>query len=133
MIEDVNSLPDDPALLKKLLVKQAARLMFLEEQFRLAQQQRFGASSESHPAQGDLFNEAETELDVADDAIEPTTTVKKKPVRKKLPADLPRETIIVDIVITQRSFPNPPNPNPPRRCPSSPTLYVHPQRSGIPG
>lgn len=97
MIEDVNSLPDDPALLKKLLVKQAARLMFLEEQFRLAQQQRFGASSESHPAQGDLFNEAETELDVADDAIEPTTTVKKKPVRKKLPADLPRETIIVDI------------------------------------
>ena len=52
MIEDVNSLPDDPALLKKLLVKQAARLMFLEEQFRLAQQQRFGASSESHPAQG---------------------------------------------------------------------------------
>jgi len=35
MIEDVNSLPDDPALLKKLLTKQAARVMFLEEQFRL--------------------------------------------------------------------------------------------------
>ena len=63
MTDEIDSLPDDPALLKKLLAKQAARLMFLEEQFRLAQQQRFGASSESHPAQGDLFNEAETALD----------------------------------------------------------------------
>lgn len=98
MIEDVNSLPDDPVLLKKLLAKQAARLMFLEEQFRLAQQQRFGASSESHPAQGDLFNEAEAELDVVEEENEPAPTIaKKKPIRKKLPSDLPRETIIHDI------------------------------------
>jgi len=98
MIEDVNSLPDDPVLLKKLLVKQAARLMFLEEQFRLAQQQRFGASSESHPTQGDLFNEAEAELDVVEEAHEPAVaTAKKKPIRQKLPSDLPRETIIHDI------------------------------------
>lgn len=98
MIEDINSLPDDPALLKKLLSQQAARLMFLEEQFRLAQQQRFGASSEGHPAQGDLFNEAEAELDVAPEVTEDVTaTVKKKPIRKKLPADLPRETVIHDI------------------------------------
>ncbi len=68
MNDAINLLPDDPALLKKLLAKQAARLMFLEEQLRLAQQQRFGASSEGHPAQGDLFNEAEAELDVALDA-----------------------------------------------------------------
>ena len=81
-----------------LIAKQAARLMFLEEQFHLAQQQRFGASSEGHPAQGDLFNEAEAELDVALEASETTvTTVNKKPVRKKLPSDLPRETIIHDI------------------------------------
>ncbi len=99
MTDDINSLPDDPVLLKKLLAKQAARLMFLEEQFRLAQQQRFGASSEGHPAQGDLFNEAEVELDVVDNPLtEPTSTsVKKKPVRKKLPSDLPREVIIHDI------------------------------------
>ncbi|MGJ8648710.1 MAG: IS66 family transposase, partial [Marinomonas colpomeniae] len=98
MTDDINSLPDDPALLKKLLAKQAARLMFLEEQFRLAQQQRFGASSEGHPAQGDLFNEAEAELDVTVEVAEETVaTVKKKPVRKKLPSDLPRETIIHDI------------------------------------
>jgi len=44
---------------RKQFAQQAARLVFLEEQFRLAQQQRFGASSESHPAQGDLFNEVE--------------------------------------------------------------------------
>lgn len=86
MIEDVNSLPDDPALLKKLLTKQAARLMFLEEQFRLAQQQRFGASSENHPAQGDLFNEAEAELDVVEEAREPpVTTAKKSPFEKNCP------------------------------------------------
>ena len=98
MIEDVNSLPDDPVLLKKLLAKQAARLMFLEEQFRLAQQQRFGASSEAHPAQGDLFNEAEAELDAVEEAHEPlVATAKKKPVRKKLPTDLPREVIVHDI------------------------------------
>jgi len=98
MIEDVNSLPDDPVLLKKLLAKQAARLMFLEEQFRLAQQQRFGANSESHPAQGDLFNEAEAELDVAEEENEPAPVIaKKKPIRKKLPADLPREVIVHDI------------------------------------
>mgnify|MGYP003384765217 CR=1 FL=1 len=105
MTDAINSLPDDPESLKQMLLalqtelaKSKARNLFLEEQFRLAQQQRFGASSEGHPAQGDLFNEAEAELDVALDASETTvTTVNKKPVRKKLPSDLPRETIIHDI------------------------------------
>lgn len=99
MTDDINSLPDDPVLLKKLLAKQAARLSFLEEQFRLAQQQRFGASSESHPAQGDLFNEAEAELEAVIEPISETssTPVKKKPVRQKLPSELPREVIIHDI------------------------------------
>ena len=98
MTDDINSLPDNPAKLKQIIAKQAARLLFLEEQFRLAQQQRFGANSEGHPAQGDLFNEAETALDVAPEVTdEVTVTVKKKPIRQKLPADLPRETVIHDI------------------------------------
>jgi len=107
MTEEIDSLPNDIEQLKAMLLaereqsaQQAARLIFLEEQFRLAQQQRFGASSESHPAQGDLFNEAEVALDDADDTEEAendTKIAKKKPVRKKLPSDLPRETIIVDI------------------------------------
>ena len=76
-----------------------AEKQHLMEQFRLAQQQRFGASSEAHSAQGDLFNEAEVELDVAEaeEEISTTTVVKKKPVRKKLPTNLLRETVIHDI------------------------------------
>ena len=106
MTDDSNTLPNDIEQLKAMLLaerrqsaKQAARLMFLEEQFRLAQQQRFGASSEGHPVQGDLFNEAEAELDVIeeDNSEQATTIVKKKPVRKKLPTNLPRETIVHDI------------------------------------
>ena len=98
MIEEIDSLPDDPVLLKKLLAKQAARLMFLEEQFRLAQQQRFGTSSEANPAQSDLFNEAEVTLDDIEAQEEVSTvTVKKKPKRTPLPKDLPREVIVHDI------------------------------------
>ena len=101
MTKEINSLPDDPKKLKQIIAKQAARLSFLEEQFRLAQQQRFGASSETHPAQDDFFNEVEAELDSPEDTEEETgsstTTVKKKPVRQKLPADLPREVIVHDI------------------------------------
>ena len=104
MTDDLTSLPDDPISLKQMLVAlrselagSKARNAFLEEQFRLAQQQRFGASSEAHPAQGDLFNEAEVELDVVEEETTTTEVVKKKPVRKKLPKDLPRETVIHDI------------------------------------
>jgi len=39
---------------------------YLLEQFRLAQQKNFGASSEAHPGQGELFNEAEVEDDKID-------------------------------------------------------------------
>jgi len=105
MTDDEQSLPNDIEQLKAMLLaerkqsaQQAARLVFLEEQFRLAQQQRFGASSEGHPTQGDLFNETEAELDVTEDTVESTpTTVKKKPVRQKLPKDLDREVIIHDL------------------------------------
>ncbi len=105
MTDDANTLPNDIEQLKAMLLaerkqsaKQAARLVFLEEQFRLAQQQRFGASSEGHPAQGDLFNEAEVALDEIEELVESTPAVaKKKPVRQKLPKDLEREIIIHDL------------------------------------
>ncbi|WP_114327582.1 IS66 family transposase [Candidatus Colwellia aromaticivorans] len=111
MTDDEQFLPNDIEQLKAMLLaereqsaQQAARLVFLEEQFRLAQQQRFGAQSESHPAQGDLFNEAEVELDVIEDVVESTsTTVKKKPVRQKLPKDLEREVIIHDLSDDEKS------------------------------
>lgn len=58
---DVNRLPDNPALLKKLLAEHAeklaqatARNRYLEEQFRLAQQKQFGKSAEGFDAQGEF-------------------------------------------------------------------------------
>ena len=111
MTDDEQSLPNDIEQLKAMLLAEreqsaqlAARLVFLEEQFRLAQQQRFGAQSESHPAQGDLFNEAEAELDVIEDLNESIPTkVKKKPVRQRLPKDLEREVIIHDLSEEEKS------------------------------
>ena len=76
-----------------------ARNAYLEEQFRLAQQKRFGVSSESHPGQGELFNEAEEETDHADEKSDTQTIsyTRKTPKRQSLPKDLPRETVLHDI------------------------------------
>ncbi len=105
MTDEIKNLPTDPEALQKMVLSLQSQVknltaekQHLIEQFRLAQQQRFGSSSEGHPAQGDLFNEAEAALDVVEEDIgSPLVIAKKKPVRKKLPADLPRETIIHDI------------------------------------
>ena len=103
---DIDSLPDDLVELKRQLLaereltaKQAVRLMYLEEQFRLAQQQRFGASSEGHPGQGELFNEAEEIIEVAQDESEQQdiSYTRNRPKRKPLPKHLPREMIVHDI------------------------------------
>jgi len=70
MIKDINKLPNDPQTLKAMLLQLQGELdasnkkvEYLLEQFRLAQQKRFGASSEAHLGQGELFNEAEVEDD----------------------------------------------------------------------
>lgn len=95
-------LPNDVEQLKQIILRQQSRLNYLEEQFRLAQQKRFGASSEGHPGQGELFNEAETELETpepkqASPEEEPTKSPRKQPKRKPLPKDLPREVVVHDI------------------------------------
>jgi transposase len=74
------------------------RNQFLEEQFRLAQHKQFGQSSEGHPGQGELFNEAE-ELAVDSEAPEQEVIsyTRNKPKRKPLPKDLPREVVVHDI------------------------------------
>jgi hypothetical protein len=94
---DIASLPDDPAILTQFLSQVMARNTFLEEQLRLAQQKRFGASSEGHPGQGELFNEAEAELEQPEPEEEPTKGPRKQPKRKPLPKDLPREVVVHDI------------------------------------
>ena len=71
------------------------KLQWFEGQFHLLRHKRFGASSEQTPAaQGNLFNEAEViaEQEPAKEAeLETITYERKKPGRKALPEDLPRE------------------------------------------
>lgn len=61
----------------------SAKLKWYEEQFRLAQQKHFGASSEkTHPDQLDLFNQAEAEADPAkEEPLLETVTYKRKKQR----------------------------------------------------
>ena len=73
----------------------------LLEQFKLAQQRKFGRSSESNVLQMEMqFDEAESvppeEIPVEDNTIIITYT-RNKPKRRTLPEDLPRERIEYDI------------------------------------
>ncbi len=113
------SLPSDPDELKSLLLLERSQRMEKEavirdkdsqlealqqqyqaliEQFRLAQQRRFGQSSESADQLG-LFNESETLVEADDEPAdqETITYTRNKPKRKLLPDSLPRETVIHDI------------------------------------
>jgi len=108
-----NKLPNDVEELKVLLlserqtsqekIKQLEETnQYLLEQFRLAQHNRFGKSSEANLDQGELFNEAEQLIDetVPSEKIQDKETTSKtrvKPKRKPLPKDLPRETVIFDL------------------------------------
>lgn len=76
------------------------------EQFKLAQQRQFGKSSEVSIDQLGLFNEAE-EIDLAVESKtpseqEPLTDTHRKPRRKPLPKDLPREQVIHDLNDTEK-------------------------------
>ena len=93
---DIENLPDDPATLKKMLSQVLSRYQYLEEQFRIAQHKQFGKSTEGHPGQGELFNEAEELVVEAETAEETISYTRKKPTRKSLPQDLPREVIVHD-------------------------------------
>lgn len=96
----VETLPDDPKALKEIILELQNKNNFLMEQFRLSRQKQFGASSESAPGQGHLFNEAEQEA-CSDQEITETKDIpahtRKKPVRTPLPKDLPRETRVIDL------------------------------------
>ena len=87
------TLPNDTAALHKMVqdyqltVEQLQKkLKWYEEQLRLFQHKRFGASSEKYPEQMDLFNEAESILDAlpqgAEDLEETISYQRKKPGRK---------------------------------------------------
>jgi transposase len=97
------TLPTDVTALQEMVVALRAqnddliaRNQRLNDMFRLAQQKRFGNSSESYPGQGELFNEAEalTEQPVEDEV---NTYTRKKAKREKISADIPRERVVHDI------------------------------------
>lgn len=97
--------------LKALLAEQATKIsaqsseiVWLKEQLGLSRIAQFGSSSEKHPAQDDLFNEAETceslETDTTSE-VSITETIegyeRKKRGRKALPQDLPRKRVVHDL------------------------------------
>ncbi|NOQ78419.1 MAG: IS66 family transposase [Gammaproteobacteria bacterium] len=84
------------------IVDLEVKLQYYEEQFRSLTHKRFGASSEKCDAQSELFNEVESILaEDESDTVSPVeedgqltiTYTRKKPGRKPLPKDLPREQI----------------------------------------
>ncbi|MGH8644156.1 MAG: transposase [Gammaproteobacteria bacterium] len=105
---DAVDLPHDVELLKALVLQQAAeneRLSKenrqLQEQLNLLLAKRLGPSSEKLPAhQLRLFNEAERDAEEAHAEISPILVAahpRARPVRKPLPAALPRIEVIHDL------------------------------------
>ena len=101
--EDVSQLKHLVLQLQDKLQKKESKIQWLIEQFHLAQQRRFGKSSEAHVGHGqqELFNEAEAIEDESADSdqseSETITYQRNKPKRKSLPKDLPREVIEHDL------------------------------------
>lgn len=110
------ALPDDIDALKQLVISLSRENASLNQKYNnlaetllLLRQQKFAASSEKSPGQGELFDEAESTLEDADaslsEAQEETITVKKtsaKAGRKPLPKDLPREEIVYELSEDER-------------------------------
>jgi transposase len=89
-------LPNDPEALKDRVLYLEAKLEKYEAELRLARSQRFAASSERNENQYRMFDEAEQEAETAEVETE-TVTVKahekRRPKRKPLPDDVPRQII----------------------------------------
>jgi transposase len=108
---NVKKLPTSIDELHKIIFYQQTELASYKEKYarlieeiRLAKQHRFGPSSEKNVLQQDIFDEPGIEFSkelkdqLDDEEIEiKSHTRKKHPVRKKLPAYLPREVVLHDI------------------------------------
>ncbi len=107
---DIKNLPDSPELLRKIIFDMQAEFASykekyarLLEEFCLDKKRLYASSSEKNILQTDLFDEAGVELsdelkEQLDDEIEVSSHKRKRhPVRRALPQDLPRETVVHDI------------------------------------
>lgn len=106
MNDKIQFLSDDTKTLQDMVMALQFQVESLQDEkqqliepFRLAQQKQFGASSEGHSGQGELFNEAEAEVEQLD--VEPVQETieytRSRSKRKPLPKNLPREVVVVDI------------------------------------
>lgn len=99
---DINSLPDDPVILKKIVLDLAGQIERLQHQLREAARARFGPRSEKvDPAQLQLFlDEAQAKLRALGAAPAPVREAPPKPNghgRKPLPEHLPRKVVQHDV------------------------------------
>ena len=108
---DVDSLPDDPAELKRMMKDIISERELLEYRLDQLLHKRYGASREKHsPNQKTLF-ELGTE-DVAGEPVEENEESETSPRpsrrngRRRLPADLPRERVELELSEADRCCPD---------------------------
>ena len=103
-----DNLPDDPVLLKQMLLLAHGKVAQLQEQVALLRHKLFSPKSERSPEDADspqlaMFNEAEELIEAAPDAAaeeaeeEVVAPVKRRGKRKPLPAHLPRVEVIHEL------------------------------------
>jgi len=100
-----DTLPDDPILLKQMLLLAHGKVAQLQEQIALLRHQLFSPKSERSPEDADspqlaMFNEAEELIDAAAAPSETEAVVapaKRRGKRKPLPANLPRVDVIHEL------------------------------------
>jgi transposase len=91
-----------------VISEQQKRITILEEYLRLERARLFGRSSEKHPGQGEIFNEAELEGNTGDtdaDVVEVTENEppkKKSGGRKALSKSLPREQLRISLTEAEK-------------------------------
>lgn len=102
---------DQLAVANKQLDRLEKKLATVLEALNIERQRAFGARSEKAAGQGELFDEAEN-IEAEEEAEEPASadftpkaTTDRKPARKPLPADLPRERIVHELPESERQCP----------------------------
>jgi len=89
-----------------VITEQQHRIAILEEYLRLERARLYGRSSEQHPGQGDIFNEAElvSAAEIAEvEATETTPKKKKSGGRKGLSKSLPREQLHINLTDEEKA------------------------------
>lgn len=111
---DIRSLPDDPAVLKRIIADHQTQITQLEQRIRLLNLIIYGPKSEKKPRTGQeqqlsLFDEAEQTAEehkpqTFEEACAPASTRRKRG-RRPIPADLPRVEIVHDLPESEKTCP----------------------------